>query len=173
MIEKKICLVGSFGVGKTSLVQRFANDRFSATYQISGGVQIERKEIRVDGERVRMTLWDMGAAEQVERIPSGYLKGAAAILYVIDGTRQDTLETVLRIKRQAEVNSARTAFEFFLFNKSDLVDNWSIDVSMLGDIEYAGGITLLTSAKEGTGVKVAFDLIGRIVTGRTALAPAS
>ena len=50
MIQKKICMLGSFGVGKTSLVARFVQGIFSTKYQSTVGVKIDKREMKVGGQ---------------------------------------------------------------------------------------------------------------------------
>jgi len=47
MLKKKICMLGSYGVGKTSLVARFVNS-FTDKYQTTIGVKIDKKVLQVD-----------------------------------------------------------------------------------------------------------------------------
>ena len=47
MIQKKICMIGSFAVGKTSLVSRFVSSIFSDKYLTTVGVKIDKKNITV------------------------------------------------------------------------------------------------------------------------------
>src|SRR6185437_2935436 len=49
MIQKKVCMVGVFGTGKTSLVQRFVHSMFSERYLSTVGVKIDRKVMELDG----------------------------------------------------------------------------------------------------------------------------
>jgi GTPase SAR1 and related small G proteins len=59
MINKKICMLGSFSVGKTSMVQRFVYSVFSDNYLSTVGVKISKKQINIDGTDLNMVLWDL------------------------------------------------------------------------------------------------------------------
>ena len=48
MIKKKICMLGAFAVGKTSLVQRYVNSIFSEKYHTTVGVRIEKTQVRAN-----------------------------------------------------------------------------------------------------------------------------
>lgn len=58
-----------------------------------------------------------------------------------------------------------------LFNKSDLAQQWEISPGMISDAESGGIFALLTSCREGSGVNTAFNLISRVLMGKTALMP--
>ena len=59
MIKKKICMLGAFAVGKTSLVQRFVNSIFSEKYQTTIGVKIDQKLVQTGDTEVNLMLWDI------------------------------------------------------------------------------------------------------------------
>jgi GTPase SAR1 family protein len=63
-LQKKICMLGSVGVGKTSLVRRFVESLFSDSYQATVGVKIDRKTLALSGVTLNLMLWDLqGEAE--------------------------------------------------------------------------------------------------------------
>ncbi len=45
MLQKKICMVGAFATGKTSLVAQFVRSIFSEKYQTTVGVKIDKKQL--------------------------------------------------------------------------------------------------------------------------------
>ena len=59
MIQKKICMLGGFAVGKTSLVARYVTSMFSEKYLTTVGVKIDKKQVAVDGRDVTLMLWDI------------------------------------------------------------------------------------------------------------------
>ena len=169
MYKKKICMVGAFAVGKTSLVQRFVTGIFSSRYLTTVGVKIDNKEVEVDGDTVQLLLWDIQGEDELSRVPLNYLKGASAVIYVVDGTRLETLKTALDIKQEVENQFEGGVPNIMLFNKSDLADQWEVSPEMIGEVEAGGMLTMLTSSKEGTGVNTAFNLITRVMMGKTTL----
>ena len=172
MSNKKICLVGAPGVGKTSLVQRFARGTFSYRFRPRPGVNIERREVDVDGEPVHLMLWDFQGQDPLSPTPTRFVESAAAIIYVVDGTRLESLNRLERIQRETEKLIGRAVPSLVLFNKADLRDRWQVTGEMIARVEAGGTITLLTSCKEGSGVDTAFRLIARVVMGKTAVVAA-
>ncbi|MFN8580627.1 MAG: ADP-ribosylation factor-like protein [Gemmatimonadaceae bacterium] len=100
MIQKKVCMVGMYGTGKTSLVQRFVRSIFSPRYLSTVGVKIDRKDIAVDGQIVHFMLWDLEGRDQHHDVNPSYLKGASGIIFVVDGTRPDTLSETMQLRER-------------------------------------------------------------------------
>ena len=73
MLQKKICMLGAFGVGKTSLVRRYVQSIFSDSYLTTVGVKIEKKTLEVNGESLIMLLWDIAGEDEVSPIRTSYL----------------------------------------------------------------------------------------------------
>ena len=74
-IVKKVVLVGHFGVGKSSLVQRFVHQQFSEKYLTTIGVKIDKKVVSLGDVSVKMMLWDIAGESMTMKIPKKYLFG--------------------------------------------------------------------------------------------------
>ena len=159
-MQKKVCLLGGFGVGKTSLVQRYVQSIFSDKYLTTVGVKIEKKMVNVGAAEVALILWDIAGEDDVTGIRTSYLRGAAGYFLVVDVTRGETLEVSKSI--QARVTSEIGSVPFlFLFNKTDLQEQWDIPAQSIEDLQDAGHVVLRTSAKTGEGVEEAFQTLAQ------------
>ena len=163
MLQKKICMLGAFAVGKTSLVFRFVKSMFSEKYQTTVGVKIDRKTVEVGGQEVSLILWDLHGEDDFQKIRTSYLRGTAGYFLVVDGTRSATLDTAIALQRRAEETIGQVPF-ILLLNKADLGCEWDLEEGALEDLK-AGGWTLIeTSAKTGAGVEDAFlALAGQVL----------
>ena len=158
MIKKKICMLGAFAVGKTSLVQRYVHSLFSDTYHTTVGVKIDKKPVNKNGTPVDLILWDIYGEDEFQAVRSSYLRGASGCLLVVDGTRRYTLDTahdLLKLTQETVGNIPVV----FVFNKSDLMDSWEIEPIQLDALEKKGLVIVRTSAKEGSGVEKAFTTL--------------
>ena len=161
MIQKKICMVGAFGVGKPSLVDRFVKSIFSDKYFTSVGVKIEKKQLVVDDEQVTLMLWDLAGKDSVNQVKAEQLRGASGYILVVDGTRGDTLKTAVDLQHLAEAATQSAPFTVVV-NKSDLRENWEVSQADLDGIAARGWSLLVSSAKTGEGVEDLFtDLAHR------------
>jgi len=162
MMQKKICLLGAFGVGKTSLTRRFVDSIFSDAYLTTVGVKIDKKQLDVGPVAVSLVIWDIAGEDEVSAVRTSYLRGAAGYLLVIDVTRGQTLEVARSI--QARVASEIGNIPFLcLLNKTDVPD-WDIGAARIDALREEGWNVLRTSAKTGEGVEQAFvELAQRVL----------
>lgn len=163
MLKKKICLLGSYGVGKTSLVARFVHSLFSDKYHTTVGVKIDKKTLQTEGAEVTLMLWDMAGEEDGAPVKLNQVKDASGYLLVVDGTRSKTLEIARSIQQRVANEIGEKPF-LMLVNKADLRDTWEITDSDLSGLAGEGWTVLETSAKEGQNVELAFtSLTSRIL----------
>ncbi len=155
MIQKKICMLGGFAVGKTSMVSRYVSSIFSDKYLSTVGVKIDKKPLEVDGLAVTLVLWDIYGQDAFQTVQKSYLRGASGYLLVVDGTRYDTLQTACDLQKMAAEVVGPAPFVLAL-NKSDLASEWQVDDRALFKVAEEGWPIIRTSAKSGTGVEEAF-----------------
>lgn len=153
MIQKKICMLGATGVGKTSLVRQYVKSVFSEKYHSTIGVKVDKKVVRVGNQEVSMMLWDLQGEDEEFKIKPSFLRGASGYILVVDLTRAASLEAAKRIQLMIEAEVGQVPF-MVLFNKNDLQDEIELDHEWM--VEFAGEEVLRTSAKTGENVEKAF-----------------
>jgi small GTP-binding protein len=158
MLQKKVCMLGSYAVGKTSLVRRYVSSIFSDTYLTTVGVKIDKKVLRVGDEDVTLILWDIYGEDEFQRLRMSYLRGASGYFLVVDGTRLATLEKAIAMKEEAEKALGPSRF-IMLLNKADLADEWEVDAQRENELKKSGWTVIRTSAKSGEGVELAFSTL--------------
>lgn len=160
MLQKKICMLGSFSVGKTSLVKRFVESIFSEKYLTTVGVKIDKKQIPVSGQDVTLMLWDLYGEDEYQKIRMSYLRGASGYLLVADGTRPATLDKALALQEEAAKNYGGTPYVVAL-NKCDLTQEWEITSEREAEVAARAKNVIRTSAKTGEGVELAFETLAK------------
>lgn len=155
IIQKKICMLGSFAVGKTSLVRRFVDSIYTDKYLTTVGVKIDKKVITIGADTVNLILWDIQGEDELQKLRMTYLRGYSGYLLIVDGTRRETLDVAFKIKEKTEAELGVVP-HILVFNKSDLVEDWEIEPELIEDLKKNGWHVLVTSAKLGTGVEEAF-----------------
>ncbi|NET57809.1 MAG: GTP-binding protein [Symploca sp. SIO2E6] len=158
-ISKKICLIGDFGVGKTSLIRRFVERQFSDQYLSTVGVKISRRTVELTGskpQKMQLLIWDLEGHTKFKSIAPSYLKGASGAIIVGDVTRQETIDNMPeRAKLFSDVNPK--GIMICALNKSDLADEEKLaKMHEFQDLEQVI-TTYKTSAKTGLYVDEIFQ----------------
>ncbi len=158
----KVCLLGDFGVGKTSLVARFVRSTFSEKYLTTVGVKVDSKEVALPGrDPLKLVVWDIAGRSGLDALGAHYLRGASALLLVADGTRESTLASALNLLMQSR-STLPDALVALAVNKIDLVERWEVMPSTLAELRRSLPV-FETSALSGDGVEAAFaDLAERL-----------
>lgn len=160
----KLCMLGDFGVGKTSLVARFVHSTFSDKYLTTIGVKVDTKEVALDGRGVcKLVIWDIAGRSHLDALNMTYLRGASALLLVADGTRERSLNTALDLLMQSRtmLPEARVVLAV---NKLDLVERWEVAPAALAELRRSLPVHE-TSARSGEGVEATFaDIATRLVS---------
>lgn len=158
-LQKKVCLLGDFAVGKTSLVRRFIEGRFDDKYLSTIGVKISRKTLERDGHLLNLLIWDLAGGDDFSKAGSSYLRGAAGALVVCDLSRPETLDALTYYSRQLRAINAKAVL-LFIGNKADLVDERKISEEALSQVaETFAASFLFTSALTGQNVEDAFQCL--------------
>lgn len=156
MIQKKVCMIGAFATGKTSLVARFVKGIYSDKYQTTIGVKIDKKVVSTHNQVINLILWDIYGEDEFQNVRMSYLRGAAGFILVVDGTRQETLGIALELKQKIENSLGDIPFVLML-NKSDLASDWEINDADLSELRAEKWDIVRGSAKTGLGVNDCFS----------------
>ena len=162
MIQKKICMLGAFAVGKTSLVSRYVSSVFSDKYHSTVGVKVDKKQVSVNGHDMTLMLWDIAGQDDFQTVQHAQLRGMAGYLLVVDGTRHSTLEMARQLHVKASEAVGDVPF-ILLLNKADLAAEWEIDEPLIIKLASQGWRIIRTSAKTGDGVEAAFEQLARLI----------
>lgn len=157
--QKKICLLGDFAVGKTSLVRRYVKGRFDDPYLSTIGVQISAKTVDCPTKPCNLLLWDLAGGDEYAESEAGYIRGAAGAIIVADLTRSATIATMQRYIQQIRTINPRSAL-VLVGNKSDLAIDRELYAKAWQALTAEWRVpAVLTSAKTGVGVEEAFYLL--------------
>ncbi len=162
-VQKKVCLLGEFAVGKTSLVRQFVDGKFDDKYLSSIGVKISRRPMQREGYALNLLIWDLAGGDIKKPQQSRYLRGAAGALLVCDLTRAETLEAIHEYATLLHSMQPDAAL-LLIGNKVDLTDEQVISVEMLQETAVSlQAAHTITSAKTGNNVEHAFTLLAELI----------
>lgn len=152
MVSKKVILTGSFGVGKTSLFERFINNKFADKYLTTIGVKVGKKMVNTTQGEVSMLIWDIAGEVSQDKVPTSYFLGTSGIIYVFDVSRPSTFVNLASDVKYIRENNDFTHIKI-VGNKKDLVTDQELE-EIREKIELP--IDLFTSAKTGENVEELF-----------------
>jgi small GTP-binding protein len=169
VISKKICIIGDFGVGKTSLIRRYVDRQFSDHYLSTIGVKISRKQLKIlasDASKIscQLMIWDIEGKTEFQSITPSYVAGAKGSIIVADLNRPETLEHIQEhLDLILSINPGNIAIAIAL-NKSDSVYPEKIQ-DMMGLMESIQPCPAqkiyVTSAKTGHAIEELFEDLAR------------
>jgi small GTP-binding protein len=160
MLQKKVCMIGAFATGKTSLVSRYVKGIYSDKYQTTVGVKIDKKTIEINKKSINIILWDIYGEDEFQKIKMSYLRGSSGYILVLDGTRRETLNTALNLQEKIEKTFGSIPF-IAIINKADLSHEWEINGDDLSRLTQKDWMVIKGSAKTGLGVEDCFNDLAR------------
>jgi len=98
----KIVVVGNGGVGKSSMIQRYATGLFTKDYKKTIGVDFLEKSLQLAGLDIRLMLWDTAGQEEFHSITRAYYRGAQGCVIVYSCADRDSFATVEEWKRRVQ-----------------------------------------------------------------------
>jgi len=166
-IVLKVLTAGEGGVGKTTLLHRYVEGKFSSETKMTIGVEFFLKELNIDGQKVMLQLWDFGGQERFRFLLESYVIGARGALLMFDLTRAMTLENIeqwVKICRKEDPNLPI----LFLGSKSDLTDDICVKEDYIEEFKNHFNLYdfLKISSKTGENVELSFENLSRKILER-------
>ena len=154
----KILLLGDSAVGKTTLVNKFIQGKFSADYKMTIGVDIMTKTLNIDGTEVVLSIWDIAGQDRFRSFRSVFYRGASGALVVFDLTRLSSFQNLDRWVSELLEFVGRRIPLVFIGNKADLAN-----MRMVKDSEAINYVKKLNSTyKTGQGVDECFTVLSKL-----------
>jgi small GTP-binding protein len=166
----KILVIGDVAVGKTSLVNRVVYNSFSEKYKATIGCEFGIKMVNIDGQEVRIQLWDLAGQDRLGGVSRLYCRDAHGAIVVTDITRQETLDKAIIWKsivdEQTRTSAGNSIPMILCVNKFDLAEN-SFKLNNTELQTYANenkfSSAFFTSAKTGLNSEIAVETLVRQV----------
>ncbi len=118
----KVIIIGPGAVGKTSLLHRFVENKFSFRYKLTIGADFLSKQFQRQDDSIKLQIWDIGGQDRYKFLRASFFDGANGALVVFDLSRWHTFEELEEwIKDLREFAGEDTPF-ILIGNKVDLID---------------------------------------------------
>ncbi|CAH1802605.1 unnamed protein product [Owenia fusiformis] len=159
----KLLIIGDSGVGKSSLLLRFADNTFSGTYITTIGVDFKIRTIDVNGEKVKLQIWDTAGQERFRTITSTYYRGTHGVIVVYDVSSGESFANVKRWLHEIDQN-CDVVNRILVGNKDDDPERKVVLTEDAQRFADQMGIQLFeTSAKENINVEEMFMAVTKLV----------
>ncbi|XP_033736393.1 ras-related protein Rab-1A-like [Pecten maximus] len=153
----KFIVIGDSGVGKSSLLLRFADDVFSDTYISTIGVDFKNQTLKIEDKTVQLQIWDTAGQESLKTITSSFYRGAHGIMLVYDVTDMESFRNLETWIQEVDKYSTYDSPMILVGNKSDMTPQRVVTYTMGKEYGERLGITFMeTSAKSSTNVEALF-----------------
>ncbi|KAK2156751.1 hypothetical protein LSH36_206g04082 [Paralvinella palmiformis] len=153
----KILLLGQERVGKTSLRFRFCKDYYAPGYVATAGFDYSTRTVLMEGERIKLQIWDVSGDPIYDQMRKGYYRGANAFILVYDVTDKATFASVECQLKDLDMSGQSEAPKIVIGNKSDLGHKRTVDFSSAADWADGWRIPIIeTSAKNAANVDSGF-----------------
>ena len=160
----KVVFVGDSGVGKTSLMQRYAYDCFREDSSATIGVAFIAKKVNLSKPKavVNFHIWDTAGQEKYRSMAKAHYQDAAATILVYDITNRETYEGLKEWMKELKENVHEGTIVAIAANKSDLVDEEVVKVEEVKSYaQQENALLYLTSAKSNVGIQELFTEIAK------------
>ena len=166
MHQYKILMIGDSGVGKSSLLHRYANDSFSPNFLPTIGIDYKIKLLTVEdkiGKRnFRLSLWDTAGQERFRNITKQYFRGAHGMVLVYDSTDRVSFENVnhwISQIEEADMGESSGVIVTLVANKCDQINQEVSEEEGQALADERGIRFFKTSAKQNINVSEAFLIL--------------
>jgi len=157
-MNAEIILTGSFGVGKSSIFNRFIHEEFNDKYYGTIGVRVNSREISTGESTINLKLWDVAGEVKQDKVPVAYFRSKDIILYVLDLTRPFTFSNVPDDLAYLKKNSPNSSL-IVIGNKIDLLDEELLEEIKAKDFPIK--VDWMISAKTGENIEELFLSIAK------------
>lgn len=166
----KIIVIGESSVGKTSIINRYCKDIFQEECSPTVGVQYQPKIIEIDGQSVKLAIWDTAGQEKFRTLTKQFYRNINGVLLVYDISDSKTFENIDYWLDQLELNATSNYASIIIGNKTDLRTAESSEDMKFVRTEDGetlakkhGTLFIETSAKSAEHIQSAFlELVTRI-----------
>ena len=161
----KIIILGPAAVGKSSLIRRYVENRFSTDYKFTIGVDFMTKSIEYEPKKIaKLSIWDIGGQQRFKFLRRSFYEGTNGALLVFDLSRASTFPRLKEWLSDMRSTIQKEIPLVLIGNKSDLIPDVGEVIDKNEPLKFAeneGSLYIQTSAKTGDNVEKAFGELTR------------
>ena len=153
----KYIIIGDSFVGKSKILLRYTNNTYNENFVITIGAEFGAKTINIDGQEIRIQIWDTAGMENFKSITRSYYKNSICALIVYDISNKDSFKNVLNWIEDCKVFSPKNILLVLIGNKCDLEEKRQVSIEEGKKVaEENDMIFFETSAKDNINIDEVF-----------------
>ncbi len=155
----KITLIGEQAVGKSSITRKYTKNEFSANILGTTGLEIQKKELNINDDKIIVTIFDSAGHERFRKIAESHYKGSNGLIFVYDITDSKSFEIVDQWLNN--ILNEKSEIDILLIgNKNDLAESRQVQLNVGNGLAEKFGIEFMeSSAKTGENIQESFSSI--------------
>lgn len=159
----KMVAVGESGVGKTCLLVRYAEDRFSPSFTSTIGIDMQVRDVMLDGRRSRLQMWDTAGQERFRTITLAFYRGAHVVLVVFNVCDRGSFDRVAGWVQTCREHCMPSARIVLVGTQSDRADERAVDNASIAIRAQELGVSSwhVVSSASADGVQTLFEEVVR------------
>ena len=115
----KLLTLGNSGVGKTSIITKYVDNKFYTNYLSTIGIDFKTKNIILQNKEFKIQIWDTAGQERFRTITNSYYKMSNGILLIYDITDRKSFEAIIYWIMQIDLHSNQNEVKILVGNKCD------------------------------------------------------
>ena len=158
----KIITLGDSGVGKTSIIKRFCENKFDDNNQSTIGINFSKKEMTANkNDKIILKLLDTCGQEKYRSLAKSYYKNAHAALFLFSMNDEESFDTInYWIESFNNNNNEENIPKYLVGTKNDL--EIKVNNNLIDDFVRKNNIPFMsTSAKDNNNIDKLFEDIGK------------
>lgn len=157
-LDAKIITLGDSKVGKSSLIIKFIDNKFSSNYLSTVGFDLKHKSIKLqNGEDIKLVIHDTAGEERFKSLSTNYIKKANGVLLVYDITLKESFINITNWMNDIVEEAGNKVPIVLVGNKSDLKKERIVSKEEGKKMAKQYNLQFFeTSAKDGTNVEKCF-----------------
>ena len=160
----KILLIGDSSVGKTSILLKYIDDKFSDNYISTIGIEYKIKTLTINGKKVLLRIWDTSGQERYRSITQNFYRNANGILFIFDITNKESFDNIKNWLIDSDSCEDDSVTKILVGNKIDINEDRKVDDDQIKKYADKKGMKyFVTSAKEGTNIDLIFRKLAELI----------
>ena len=153
----KYIIIGDSAVGKSCFMIQFTDKRFKSEHDLTIGVEFSAKNVQINGQSIKIQMWDTAGQESFRSITRSYYRGAAVALLLFDVTNRESFDNLAKWVKEARAHVNKDVVLMLVGNKIDLASKRVVTTEEAEAFANSHSMLFLeASAKEDLNVDPAF-----------------